>query len=462
MQIDELPDDVLLQIFEFCDISVGLWYEDRWEIEAWRSLVHVSRRWRSLVLESPRRLNLRLYCTPRTHTRDTLDVWPALPLILRGSITSSSDTYNTIAALEQSNRVRKVDLDLEDITDSQLEQVLAVTQVPFPELTYLRMWLYTNGETVPVIPDSFLDGSAPCLRHFNLGGIPFPGLPKLLLSSTHLVELKLDKIPHSGYISPEAMVTLLSVLSSLDTLYLKFQSPQSFPNRESPSLPPPKHSILPALDKFHFKGVTDYLEDLVTPIDAPRLNIMHITFFNEIDFDCPRLAQFIKRTPTLTPHDEAQVGFNVSEAHVVLGYRPSRTLFDNLRIEISCRGPDWQLSSIEQVCNSSLHRLSTVERLYIAPQYSHQAWKAIESTLWLQLLLPFTGVKNLYLYKECARGTIASALQELVGGRITEVLPSLQKIFVEWNAVTFFREDTEQFVAARELSGHPITISLWE
>jgi len=43
---------------------------------------------------------------------------------------------------------------------------------------------------------------------------------------------------------------------------------------------------------------------------------------------------------------------------------------------------------------------------------------------WLQLLLLFTALKILYLPKEFAPG-IAAALQELVGRRITEVLPSL-------------------------------------
>ena len=43
---------------------------------------------------------------------------------------------------------------------------------------------------------------------------------------------------------------------------------------------------------------------------------------------------------------------------------------------------------------------------------------------------PFTGVENLYLCGEFAPG-IAATLQELVGGRIIEVLPSLQNIFVE-------------------------------
>jgi hypothetical protein len=104
----------------------------------------------------------------------------------------------------------------------------------------------------------------------------------------------------------------------------------------------------------------------------------------------------------------------------------------NLRIAISCREPDRLLSSIEQVCNSSLDPLSIVEDFYIERRYWRTVWTndAIESTLWLQLSLPFTEVKNLYLFKEFAPG-IVTALQELVGGRITEVLPSLQNIFVE-------------------------------
>jgi hypothetical protein len=74
----------------------------------------------------------------------------------------------------------------------------------------------------------------------------------------------------------------------------------------------------------------------------------------------------------------------------------------------------------------------------------------------LQLLLPFTNVKNLYLYGEFAPG-IAAALQELVEGRMTEVLPSLENIFVEGP----FQENIGQFAAVRRRSGHPITISFW-
>jgi hypothetical protein len=83
------------------------------------------------------------------------------------------------------------------------------------------------------------------------------------------------------------MVALLSVLSSLDTLYLGFESPQSRPDCESRSVPPPKRSILPALRRLDFRGVTEYLEELVTRIDTPQLDYMDITFFHQIDFDMP-------------------------------------------------------------------------------------------------------------------------------------------------------------------------------
>jgi len=68
-------------------------------------------------------------------------------------------------------------------------------------------------------------------------------------------------------------------------------------------------------------------------------------------------------------------------------------------------------------------------------------------------------VKNLYLFKEFAPG-IAAALQELVGARITEVLPSLQNIFVE--GLEPFQENVGQFVAARQLSDRPMGISTWD
>ncbi len=450
IRIDVLPDDVLLEIFDFyMDMNPSL--ERKTGTEAWQSLVHVCRRWRNIVFRSPRRLNLRLVCTPKTPARDTLDVWPALPLLIWGNMYKSSGVGDVIIALKHSNRVCRVSLTR--LVDWQLDEVLATMQVPFPELTDLRLFL--DGETRQVIPDSFLGGSAPHLRIFGLSDIPFPGLPKLLLSATHLVYLYLLNIPHSGYISPEAMASLLSVLSSLQILHLHFQSPQSRPDWESRRPPPSKRFVIPTFEKFIFKGAIEYLEDLVTYIDAPQLDNLLITFLNRIDFDGPRLAQFISRTPIRRDRD-AHVEFDDSTASVRLP-SPSK----DFAIEISCKEPDWQLSSVAQVCNSCLPPLSMIEDLYIKHQYSQLVWQndAIENTLWLELLLPFPAVTNLYLSKYFAAG-VAAALQEFVG---TEVLPSLQNIFVEGLEPSGpFLKNIGQFVATRRLSGHPITFFVWD
>jgi len=332
-------------------------------------------------------------------------------------------------------------------------------QEPFPELTKLVLHSPVKLETV--LPDSFLGGPAPHLRELILESIPFLGLPKLLSSANHLVLLRLFDIPHSGYISPETMVALLSMLSNLRILYIEFKSPQSCPDWESRNLPPLKRSILQALEDFHFKGVTEYLEDLVTSIDAPKLFRMDIRFFNKIDFDIPRLAQFINITPTLREFDEAHVLLESSMSSVELQYRASEPSIHGLRIRFPRRKPDLQPSSIEKVCNSllPLSTVEAVEDLYIVPRYFEKG-DAIENALWLPLFLPFIAVKNLYLPNDSAPG-IAAALQELVGSRIAEVLPSLEYISVRGlTRLGPFKKKIAKFVTARQLSGHPVTVSI--
>ena len=57
-----LSDDVLLGMFDFYVDEDG---ETKEDVEVWQVLVHVCRRWRSIVFGSPRRLNLQLFCTSR-------------------------------------------------------------------------------------------------------------------------------------------------------------------------------------------------------------------------------------------------------------------------------------------------------------------------------------------------------------------------------------------------------------
>ena len=462
-QIDVLPDDVLLEIFDFYGTTMCLLYHDRipdMAIGSWQVLVHVCRRWRNLVFESPLRLNLRLLCNSQKRVKERLNIWPALPLVVSDSWPVSSNPDNFVAALAQTNRVCQVNLNLEGWRSAE---VLAAMKVPFPELTDLRLF---SSHSLAYISDSFLGGSAPSLRHISLDrNIVYPELPKLLLSTNHLVSLSLANISHPQYIS---LVAIISVLYSLEALSLRIRY-HSLPDWADRSPPPPKRSILPALKSLHFNGPTENLEVLVTVIDTPQLDKMYITTFsfNQINFGCPLLAHFINRTPTLRAFNKARVYFDTSSASVELvRFSASRTGLKNLSIDIYVGEPDQQLPSIERVRNSSLHPLSTVEDLYIEHQYWKLVWendaieKLNENALWLQLLLPFTAVKNLYLSKVFVPG-IAAALQELFESK-TEVLPSLQNIFLEGLEPSGpVATNIERAVATRQISGRPIAIFDW-
>jgi F-box-like len=405
LTIDVLPDDVLLSIFDFyvvgyqdLDFTDLVFFHHYYKIESWQSLVHVCRRWRGLVFGSPRHLNLQLCCTTETPARETLDVWPALPLIICG-VVSKRLWGNVIAELEHSDRICQISLYWHT---SQIEKLLTAMQVPFPELAILYLSFESLYEP-PVLPDSFLGGSAPRLRFLALNAIPFPGLPKLLLSATHLVELRLFNIPHSGYISPEAMVTCLSILTCLETLQLEFISS---PDSESQRLPRPTRSVLPSLGFFLFHGVKTYLEELVARIDAPRLYRFLTQFVNNIGFNTPELSQFISRTPSLGAYDEARLIFGTLRATVRLQSHPEPSEPSEpsdrrqVEVEILCRGSYPQLSSLAQICTTFSLLLLTMENLYIYEDpFSLPNWEGDieENAKWLDLLLPFTTVKNIYL-----------------------------------------------------------------
>jgi len=241
--IDTLPDGPLLEIFSFyveeayeaCDPDEVLGIK---QLESWRPLVHVCQRWRYLVFASPLRLKMRLVCTSGTPVRNMLNIWPPLPIVVGtrfpGFYTrsrmgdDSKDVDDITAALEHRDRVCQIGLSGMDLPFDQLPVFAAILHQSFPALTGL--YLDTGSYESPILhPDSFLGGSAPRLQSLTLERIPFPELPKLLLSAKDLVQLRLLNVPHSGYISPEAMVTCLSSLTSLEIFFPFIRFPSISP-----------------------------------------------------------------------------------------------------------------------------------------------------------------------------------------------------------------------------------------
>ena len=199
-------------------------------------------------------------------------------------------------------------------------------------------------------------------------------------------------------------------------------------------------------------------------IDAPHLNYLFITFFNDIEFDTPELVHFIGRTPIFKAPDKARLVFLDTAVRIEFPLQPSG--YGELNVGISCKELDWQLSSLVEVCSLLFPPLSTSKHLYIYERRPSlpNLQDDFENTQWLDILRPFIAVKNLYVSEQFAP-RIALVLRKLVGGgNETEVLPGNYRIF-SWEELRPsgpVHECIGQFVDARQLSGHTITVFHWE
>ena len=414
--------------------------------------MHVCRRWRQVVFESPLRLDLRIFCTSRTPVGRYLGIWPALPIIIdldyQSDRRGNNNEDNIITALEHVDRVCSVRL---RATDSELKNITTVMQAPYPVLT--NLFMDSKDGNAPVFPAEFLGGSAPRLQRIYLDGIPFPTLPTLLLSTSDLVALHLHNIPPTGLIPPVAMVVGLAALPRLKTFIIQFRSASPRPDRIHSS--PVTRTVLPALTFFQFQGASEYLEDLVARIDAPQLDRIHITYLNQlVDFRVPQFPMFIDRSvgPKLTQHRYAQVAFR-SHRVTFRTYRdagdPDRDEPDAIT-DVRCQGFDWQVSHIAQVLSHFIATLSHILYLKFPVESPLEGTNDIEL---LRLLYQFPTVQTLFVPYTLAQH-FALALESTALDTVAEALPSLVLIFLGGLPADYITK----FVAARLLSGRPVTV----
>jgi hypothetical protein len=459
MTIDTLPDDVLLYIFDF-------YLAEASEVEAWHTLVHVCRRWRIVVFESPHRLNLRIACTSETQVREKLDVWPALPVVISGSCSSHKCLDNIMDAFEHHDRVCQIELFLM----RELEDIFEALEKPFPELTVLNLHstAFREGwDPIYSYSGQFLGGTTH-LRSLSLTRIPISGLPNLLLSSTDLVDLRLMEIPISVFVSPDEMTTALSALTRLQVLRLGPKFYEFHPDWQNRRLPLPTRTVLSSLIELRFEGVIEYLEDFMARIDAPlldRLDIVGFLLFNpDIVLNTPQTLRFISHVPKLNALSEAHIGIDNDGCKVWISFLSTRTSGGVLKLEIFCIGPEYWFPCLAQFCRSPFFPLPALENLYIdgGKDTRQHSGDDTENTRWLDLLPPFTSVKNLYLSENFAR-RIAPALEELGGDMVTEMLPTVENVFIEkFKLYGPVNGAFCNFAATRQLSGHPVVVSDWD
>ncbi|KAH9957456.1 hypothetical protein BC827DRAFT_1225990 [Russula dissimulans] len=453
--IDTLPLSVLLNTFDFCQVDYRLPYNvfSSWN---WLDLVHVSRRWRQVIFASPLRLNLQLVCTPTTPAREMLDIWPPLPIMIEAMPDQypTSDVYddNLVAVLERRDRVRVIIV--WDLSSDLLDKLAAVMLEPLPALTLLS--LRFKGDVASALPERFLGNSALALQRLELDGIPFPTLPRLILSLDHLTDLCLCNIPPTGYISPDVMASCLSTLTGLRELTIQFKTPRPRFEPSNRRLLSRTRVVLPALIYFRFKGVSEYLDDLVARIDTPVLGHLEAVFFHQLIFDIPQLSQFSQRTNTLNSPDRVELILHAHSVQVNFCHHSAT----NLYLHIPCSQSDWQLSFLVQVCGHPLPVGSSVERLDIDDfEMSPQIWHDdTDYDQWLEVLRPFMAVRELRVSKSQAP-LLMRALKDLTGERTMEVLPKLSDLYLKGpQSAKSLQETIGPFVAGRQLSGHPVAV----
>ena len=451
-----LSDDVFLEIFAFCvrAFCVRASRNSFLHMREWQRLVQVCRRWRQIIYASPRYLDLHLYCSKGTPVRENLNLWPAFPISMTYGF--SGDQDDVIFLLQQRDRIKSLGLGIH--TGTQWKTVVAAMQEPFPMLTYLEL---SGHVGVPALLSGFLGGSAPSLQQVVLYYFPFP---EFLFSARNLVSLKLRHILPAGHISPETMVAGLAELTKLKILSIGFSIhslPAQLEWRRRPDSP--MWIELPVLTYFEFGGCTsEYLEDVVAKINAPRLNkcLLETTLGPLDAFRLPQLTQFIGRADDLR-FQRAQLEYSCREINI----KPrvvDRPQYDPDEPRDSCPfslHTKWRLfgthvTDMAHVLIQIFIMFPNVDYVYIRAG-NHPDWDdAIDNSEWLAFFHLFTKVETLLVSGRLAT-QFSRALDGFPSEMVTEVLPSLHFLMLEDAGQLV---SPEQFISLRRLRGRPVTI----
>ena len=178
-----------------------------------------------------------------------------------------------------------------------------------------------------------------------------------------------------------------------------------------------------------------------------------------VDFHVVQFSNFIDRTvgPEITLFRHARFSFSDRTVaftmyphanHSPWDRRPATTI-------ISCYGIDYQVWHITQVLSHLSAKLSNVVhlRLKVEPEGREFISMGTHDVEWMRLFHQFSAVQTLHVSQELA-GPVALALEDTKAEMADEVLPSLNLIRVVGQPAS----SIEKFIAARQLSGCPVTV----
>jgi len=403
--------------------------------------------------------------------RKNLEFWPVtIPLAIdyySSHSPSSIDEDNLVAALEQADRVHRVDI---FASHTLLRKVATVMQKSFPVLTHLVLkWDHEDMEFTtansPVLPKGFLNESAPCLQDLCLESFLLPEVPTFLLSSHILVTLKLETMFQDSFVSPKAMAGWLDGMTRLKTLLISFYYADTdlFAFDQERTRSDLKLRItLPTLTHFHYIGHSGYLESLLAQIDAPLLIRLGITYhWNH--FQASQLSRFIGHIENFNQFNRAEASFEHGVT-VEFDYLHRKGLQASLSIFL----PKLEYLLGQEILDTALGKLFTT---FSNVNHLSVDVSAIVYTIdndqgtgeWLQFFRLFPAVEVLQLSGVLGDDAVSSLEDnaEYSEEMLTDILPVLDTI---WLSDVRGKEPKvgsmmlQQFLSLRQRSGHPVTI----
>ncbi|KAH9971514.1 hypothetical protein BGW80DRAFT_1320619 [Lactifluus volemus] len=199
--------------------------------------------------------------------------------------------------------------------------------------------------------------------------------------------------------------------------------------------------------------------------DAPLLHTMQIAFFNQLVFRIQQLLRFIGHTQKHMSFDTARIHSDTPHITMALSSTRRTSLIDWLTFKISCRGVDWQVSSLTQLCNQlsesfvmSSIEILTINAIQVISPLTLEDEDVMDATQWLELFHPFTAVHTLSI-SQAMVSHVVSALRGLGEESSMEVLPALDSLYLEkYRESGSEQPDIEPFIIARHRCNYPVNI----
>jgi len=211
---------------------------------------------------------------------------------------------------------------------------------------------------------------------------------------------------------------------------------------------------LPNLRWFWFQGVSAYLEAIVCRIATPRLERLHIQFFEQLTFSVPCLVQFMNTTKILR-FDRAVLDFSDMGVYALFLRETGAFVFTMI---VHCRHLNQQVSSVAQISSALGQVLSAVEHLDLEHKThtrSSEEHNDIDRIEWRKLLRALNNVKTLHVEDGLVE-ELSRCLQLEDGELPLDLLPELQELTYVGSSDA--GDAFTSFIDARQNIGRPVTL----